>query len=423
MGKEFAKLKRGCLRKIVLLGLPFAIIYSINSQNSKQSAQEKLYQVPKTVQVLEAEYLQPDGKHIHRKKTADLEELIISTDSIDFEEDFKLTTQNYTLVKHSDWWISRQIGGLFSLYSKTLLWDWDMGQGLDGERSKAALAILENREDIKDLTVRINHNEVWEDTGRLFTDKKVKERNNLLARLTIGLASTFGGELFSETRRGDYYNPMTQTVVAYSNVESILAHEMGHHKDYQRFDNDWEYALMTLFPPTTLYKEAKASIYANDMLSEKDKNQTWRYLLPAFLTYIVGGVALTRKFIKNFDPHFIELKKEKKGEVEMINRQREMEGNSTKITANNLITVPPAQVYKTYLNQTAALFAGIEGYNQLEATTGSGIYGAAGFVIGAAIALKAGELILNKVTGTSHDCSSPLNYIRYKAKSLINRIS
>ncbi len=275
----------------IVLSLPYGC-------NDKTPAEGK-YDVPKTIVVNEAHYMQKHGIATHRK-ASDEEKLTIHTDSVNFDYDFKLVTDNYTLDKHDDWGISQVIGFFGSIPSKILLWDWDMGKGLDGERSKAVLSLLENRDDIKDLTVRLNHNEVFEDLGRLFSDEKVKDRNGFFARATVGLLSTFAGELFSELRRGDYYNPMTQTVVAYSDIEAIAAHEMGHHKDFQRFDRDWLYVLGRTLPPVMLYQEAKASLYAHDMLSEKDKNQSMRYLLPAFITYLFAAVSISKKYYKYF---------------------------------------------------------------------------------------------------------------------------
>ena len=118
---------------------------------------------------------------------------------------------------------------------------------MDAEKSKAVLSILESNKNIKDLTVRINHNEPIYDCYRLFSDEKVKKRNNWFARTLIGVPSSILGELFAELRRGDYYNPMNQTAVLYSNIESIAAHEIGHHKDFQRFTSDWEYSMSNIF--------------------------------------------------------------------------------------------------------------------------------------------------------------------------------
>ncbi len=365
------------LHKLGLLAATLGTIYILSTPNIKEPAQQKQYNVPATIEVIDATYTSRDGTLVKKSSPSKLENIIISTDSINFDEDFIFKTSDYTLDKHSDFWLSRQIGGFFSLINKAVFWDWDAGQGLDGERSKAVLAMLENRDDIKDLTVRLNHNEVWTDLGRLFTDEKVKDRNNFLARASIGLLSTFGGELLSELRRGDYYNPMTQTVVAYSNIESFAAHEMGHHKDYQRFNSDWMYSLSSLFPPATLYKEAKASIYAHDMLSETDKHQTARYLIPAYITYILGMYAGTKKLIKRLDP-----------DVEKIS------------------DISTSRAMKTYVNHVGSLAAGIGAYELAEYATSFESLGVVAFAAGMYVSLKLGSRLLD--TDYDDDSAIPL---------------
>jgi len=215
-------------------------------------------------------------------------EKIINTKDIPFDKHFFIKTDRYTLTKNQDWLPSRMIGHVGSLPFKLLFWDWDMGWGPDRDRARVALSILENEKNLKNITMRLNYNEPLYDVYRLFTESALKERNPFLARATLGLFSTLGGELFAELGRGDYYNPYTQTAVNYSNVESIFAHEVGHAKDFKRFNEDWIYSICRPLPPVMLYQEAKASLNAKELLSPNDSNQIYRYLVPAFLTYVAG---------------------------------------------------------------------------------------------------------------------------------------
>ena len=91
---------------------------------------------------------------------------------------------------------------------------------------------------------------------------------------------------------------MNQTVVLYSNIESVSGHELGHHKDFQRFDSDWEYGLANAFPPVKIYKEWQASQNAKKLLNTADKWQFERYLLPALFTYIMGGFYASKKIVQ-----------------------------------------------------------------------------------------------------------------------------
>lgn len=234
--------------------------------------------------------------HTETNKLGNLESIVYTKD-IDFSKPFNIKTSRYNLVKSEDWKFARDIGFLFSLPRKLVLWDWNMGLGLDAERSRVVLSILENSPELKNLTVRINYNAAIQDCKRLFSEKELVERNGFLPRATIGLLSTFSTGILGLTR-SDYYNPFTGTVVGYSNVESIFAHEVGHNKDFKRFDRDWIYGLSRVIPPVMLYQEGAASIYAkNDFLSKDDSNQLYRYLLPCFLTYVLSSYKTIKKIV------------------------------------------------------------------------------------------------------------------------------
>jgi hypothetical protein len=114
----------------------------------------------------------------------------------------------------------------------------------------------------------------------------------------MGVPASLLYEMWAEFARGDYYNPLTQTAVLYSNVESIAAHEIGHSEDFHRFRMDWLYALAPVIPGGHLYQESRASLYAKDMLNAEDNYQFYRYLIPAFVTYVLSEINGIRKFIK-----------------------------------------------------------------------------------------------------------------------------
>lgn len=273
-------------------GLAFLYMNTGGNPSGKTNVQK--YALPKEINILETT--------LPYATTTNLEGVVenkIKTADIDFSKHFYIRTDRYTLSRNQDWLPSRIIGHISCLPGKLLFWDWNVGWGPDNERSRAALSMLENNKEIKDLTVRINHNEFFKDTYRMFTEKKLTERNGFIPRATFGILTSAMGSLMAELGRGDYYNPITSTVVNYSNIESFLAHELGHHKDYKRFDRDWIYSLTRPFPPVMLYQEGAASYYAKEgIVSKDDGNQIYRYLLPAFITYLIGAVRTTRK-IKN----------------------------------------------------------------------------------------------------------------------------
>lgn len=296
------------LGRLGALAVGLAVWYSLNEtpKNSLPSSQK--YSLPKEIKVVETTL-----PYITREKVTQVSdpygtpykkielEKIVDTETIDFSKDFKIKTDRYRIVKDDDWWLSRAIGTIGSLPTKLFFWDCDMGKGLDSERSRSVLAMLENDKSISNLTVRVNHTEAFYDWYRMMTDKKLRERNPFLYRAIFGSLTTFGGELFAELSRGNYYNPLTKTVVTYSNVESIPAHEFGHHKDFERFSTDWVYSLGRALPPVMLYQEWKASSNARKIMSKEDDWQFNRYLLPAFFTYVLATVGSIARVIKKMN--------------------------------------------------------------------------------------------------------------------------
>lgn len=224
-------------------------------------------------------------------------EKIVFTKDIDFSKDFKIKTLRYRLVKDDDWLPSRIIGHILSVFGKLFFWDADVSWGLDKERTRTVLAMLENDNNIKGITVRLNHNEAIYDWWRMIKEKELCERNPWLYRWTFGTLIAIKDELLAELFRGDYYNPLTKTVVVYSNVESIAAHEIGHHLDFSRFSTDWLYSLLRILPPVMLVQEWKASVNATHMMIPGDGWQFSRYLIPAFFSYVLGTIMIILGFV------------------------------------------------------------------------------------------------------------------------------
>jgi|SRR3989338_433192 len=295
--------RMGKLNKVALIG-GLAFWYLLTGPSSKQLESKREYPLPAEIKVIETSLPyetrgrvgSPNNLNSGSDEKRYCLDKIVKTSSIDFSDDFYIKTERYNLIKKEE--LSKPIGHILSIPTKLYFWDWDLGWGLDEGRTKAVLSMLEENKKLSGLTVRINHNEPLYDCYRLFGDEKVADRNNFLARLLLGTVTSLGGELFSELRRGDYYNPMNQTAVLYSNIESISAHEIGHHIDCQRFNSDWEYTLFRILPPVMLYQEWQASQNATTLLSKDDQWQFNRYLLPAFLTYLIATYYMGKKVTK-----------------------------------------------------------------------------------------------------------------------------
>lgn len=363
------------LLKLGVFAVGLAAWYTLNGPSDEQLKQKKSYPLPDEISVIETNlpYEEVQRSEMILSSEGNLEkkvwsEKLVKTKDIDFSENLDITTEKYHLVKDKDFFLTRGIGHVMTLPTKLLFWDWDVGLGLDAEKTKAVLSMLENNKDLKNLTVRINHNEPLYDTYRLFSDNKVQERNNPIARATLGVLSTLSGELFAEMRRGDYYNPMTQTVTLYSNIESISAHELGHHLDFSRFTSDWEYTLASAaMPPVILYKEWQASTNARDeLLPDYDNWQFNRYLLPAFFTYLLGGFYASRKLLRK-----------------STYKKNGGRKNFDTLSENEKPDVNPLQTLRYFGTANANLYAGIEVYKSVVSSGLPEEAGYVGFVAGA----------------------------------------
>ena len=114
----------------------------------------------------------------------------------------------------------------------------------------------------------------------------------------FGTGFEYNGVIPKSLRADRDLIPLPITVVLFSNIESVSGHEIGHHQDYQRFDSDWKYGLAGFLYPVKLHKEWQASQNSKKLLSAEDQWQFNRFLLPAFLTYLIGGFYVSRKLLQ-----------------------------------------------------------------------------------------------------------------------------
>jgi len=364
----------------VLAGLG-AAIFTLNSfSGNNNTKDEKSYPLPSEIRVIETSFPYEERKKVsvneNRADNTEIEK-IVKTDSIDFSKNFYIKTDRYNLIKDEDWLPSRAVGHVMAMPGRLLFWDWNYGWGQDEKKSKAILSMLENNEEIKDLTVRLNHNEAFYDMWRMFTEKDLKERNNLFARATLGTLASLGNEVWAEFSRGSYYNPLTRTAVCYSNIESITAHEIGHHKDFQRFDSDWEYMLSRAFPPSMLYQEWQASNNATKFLSNDDQWQFNRYLIPAFLTYILATYKTSKKILQ--EKAKISNRFDKKPEIH------------------------PLQTLRHFGTLNAGFYAGMGVYNSMSSSNLQELVTYGGFVGGMIGTILTANLILREIIPYKHE--------------------
>lgn len=283
-------------RKIVFTALWLTLWYNVIPPVDKTTPANIKYPIPLELVVQDAVYT-TTGKVdviIHHP-----EWINIKLWNVDFSKPFSIKTPRYTISHRGDFKVSQMIGYVLSTPQKLFFWDSNVSYGLDTQRIQAVIWMLEKNPEIKDLTVRLSHNMALQDWYRMMFDPEIREKSPFLYRLIIGSLTTIKHEIIAEFLRWDYYNPITKTAVLYSNVESISAHEIGHHIDFSQFSNNtrWMYDLSRIFPPAMLWQEWQASANAKwILLSKEDEEQFYRYLVPAFFTYILWSIALMLKY-------------------------------------------------------------------------------------------------------------------------------
>ncbi len=193
-----------------------------------------------------------------------------------------------TLVSDLDDKVSRAISGACNLPLKALYLSLKIGSGPKQE-TEDYIKNYVSTSGLQNTTVRINHTSTWKDVKRLFKDKRLKDIP-FVSRILIGVPLTLLSGLYTKITRADYYNPMTRTVTVYSDVPAMALHELGHAKNMQEdplFKNHvtW-YTAASYLPPTKLYQEFRASQNAHRALSESERWQTGRYLVPSFALYV-----------------------------------------------------------------------------------------------------------------------------------------
>src|SRR3989338_7728907 len=159
-------------KKAALVG-GLAIWYAFVGPSTDQLKNKKEYPLPDEIHVLETS-LPSEIRQVETSTDASGKEKgkprldrIVRTADIDFSRDFSIETDRYKLVHDEDWLPSRLIGHVLSIPGKVIFLDWDYGWGQDEHRTKAALSMLENNKEIRDLTVRLNHNEAIADMVKM----------------------------------------------------------------------------------------------------------------------------------------------------------------------------------------------------------------------------------------------------------------
>lgn len=187
---------------------------------------------------------------------------------------------------------------VFSLPSKLLLLNWKMNNHHVSEATEAELHEYLAANGLCNVKVRLNQYAPGGEWSRLARNREMPGA----WRWTFGLLSVsfytiLPDRVFAGLLGGDSYNPYTNTISIYSDLEAVGLHEGGHAKDFAEVRNrHWRglYAVVRILPLVPLWQEGAATSDAIGWVKTNgdagDEKGAYRTLYPAYGTY-VGGEA------------------------------------------------------------------------------------------------------------------------------------
>jgi hypothetical protein len=178
---------------------------------------------------------------------------------------------------------------LVSLPSKLLLLSWKVENHDVSPGTEAALAEYLDRNHLCHVKVRVNQYSVPGEWSRLFRNRNVAGG----WRYTVGFLSVvIYTALPQRVFGGDNYNPFTNTIHIYSDVESVALHEGAHAKDFAMRRHKGSYAALRLLPLVPLYQEGRATkdavSYLRDAARVQEERAAYPMLWGAYGTYVAG---------------------------------------------------------------------------------------------------------------------------------------
>lgn len=138
-----------------------------------------------------------------------------------------------------------------------------------------------------DIELQINPNRARpiDNLGRVW-----RRRGVTVPTKAVGTFASLLADLQGTLGRATHYNPAAHSLTQYDADPAILAHELGHARDFSQRTYKGPYALARHVPGVSLYQEGRASNMAADNAAPKDWTRLQRVLGGGLGTY-VGGTA------------------------------------------------------------------------------------------------------------------------------------
>ena len=222
-------------------------------------------------------------------------------DTREFPDDpraVKIAGGESQIDRGQEWRVGDAMGHyFFSLPSKLILFNWEVNDHNITPETEAEIAEYLERNNLKDVKVRLNQYEPRQEWSRLVQNREV----GWFWRYTFGVLSWVNYTIFPDRifagfpliGGGDHYNPYTNSINLYSNNSAIALHECGHAKDTaSRVGWKGTYSALRVLPLVPLYQEYVATDDAVEYIrteeTAQDERDAYEILYPAYATYVAG---------------------------------------------------------------------------------------------------------------------------------------
>lgn len=155
---------------------------------------------------------------------------------------------------------------------------------LENPEIRKMIAAAKRDKELSDVQVNLGSVRPIEQMGRIWTNKNTSLPSKLLGTV-LSPYDYFSASL----GRADHYDPFSNTVTTYTNEPAVLAHELGHAKDFKQKGSPGLYALSRNLTPLRLYQEYRASNNALSALGGQNLTTTERERTAARMNRILGG--------------------------------------------------------------------------------------------------------------------------------------
>lgn len=185
---------------------------------------------------------------------------------------------------------------VFSLPSKLIFWN---SKADNHNISPEVIQLTKDyirENNLRNVKVRFNQYAPMAELRRVWENDTI----NPVIKYTFGIFgwviyTVLPERLFSGLIGGDHYNPFSNTVHIYSDLNSITIHEAGHSKDFNQREYKTLYSAIYSIPIIgALYHEAVASddaiAYFNEKERDEDIDESYKILVPAYSTYLGGSI-------------------------------------------------------------------------------------------------------------------------------------